>query len=247
LILAAGRGRRLGAITDNTPKCLVPLAGRALLDWQLAALRLAGVTELAVVRGYRGTDVDREGLTYFENRSWAESNMVASLCCAGEWLRAAPCLLSYSDIVYHPHVLRPLLQAPHEICIAYDQLWHSLWQMRFEHPEHDAESFSVVKGRLADIGRKRPALESVQGQYMGLLKITPKGWAQIESLLSGLQDADLRTLDVTSLLRRLLIQGIEIGAVPVQGRWCELDRPEDLELYEKRIREASHWTHDWRF
>ena len=38
VILAAGRGSRLGALTDALPKCLTVVAGRALLDWMLDAL-----------------------------------------------------------------------------------------------------------------------------------------------------------------------------------------------------------------
>ncbi len=54
LILAAGRGSRMVAATADRPKGLVELGGTALLDWQLAALRGAGIQEIGLVRGYRG-------------------------------------------------------------------------------------------------------------------------------------------------------------------------------------------------
>ena len=49
IILAAGRGSRMKNLTADRPKCLVELRGKALLDWQLEALRAAGVTEIAIV------------------------------------------------------------------------------------------------------------------------------------------------------------------------------------------------------
>ncbi|MCF0253008.1 MAG: nucleotidyltransferase family protein [Duodenibacillus sp.] len=48
LILAAGRGKRLRPYTDATPKPLLPVRGRRLCDWQLAALKRAGVTDVVM-------------------------------------------------------------------------------------------------------------------------------------------------------------------------------------------------------
>jgi D,D-heptose 1,7-bisphosphate phosphatase len=48
MILAAGLGTRLRPLTDTIPKCLVPIAGRPLLDYWIEALRGAGVSEARV-------------------------------------------------------------------------------------------------------------------------------------------------------------------------------------------------------
>ena len=53
IILAAGRGSRMKNMTDERPKCLVELGGKPLLEYQLTALRQAGINEIAVVTGYR--------------------------------------------------------------------------------------------------------------------------------------------------------------------------------------------------
>ena len=52
IILAAGRGSRLGHLTDVLPKCLTVVAGRTLLDWMLGALRDAGIERVLIVGGY---------------------------------------------------------------------------------------------------------------------------------------------------------------------------------------------------
>jgi hypothetical protein len=49
IILAAGRGSRMKNLTDERPKCLVELRGKTLLEWQLGALRHAGINEIAHV------------------------------------------------------------------------------------------------------------------------------------------------------------------------------------------------------
>jgi hypothetical protein len=55
VILAAGRGSRLGDLTRNHPKPFLPLAGVPLLDRLLASLRSAGVETVTVVTGYRAS------------------------------------------------------------------------------------------------------------------------------------------------------------------------------------------------
>ena len=87
LILAAGRGSRMGPLGDERPKCLVELAGKPLIGRQIAALWRGGAEEIGVVRGYRAELIDFPGLSYFENQRWAETNMVMSLAAAAAWLR----------------------------------------------------------------------------------------------------------------------------------------------------------------
>src|ERR1700722_15540675 len=90
LILAAGRGSRMGPLGDVRPKCLVELDGRPLLDRQLAALRAGGARDIGIVRGYRKEMLADPALSYFDNDRWSETNMVMSLACAAKWLRSGP-------------------------------------------------------------------------------------------------------------------------------------------------------------
>src|SRR5580700_1356503 len=120
VILAAGRGSRLGAISDDRPKCLVPLAQKPLIERQISALRGGGISSIGVVRGYRGEMINLAGITYFENPRWAETNMVMSLVAAGEWLRSSDVVISYADIFYSQDVVRDLAAAPGDLVISYD-------------------------------------------------------------------------------------------------------------------------------
>lgn len=233
IILAAGRGSRMGGATADQPKCLTPLLGRPLLDWQLDALRGAGIERIALVRGYLGEKLAREGLQTFDNPRWAETNMVMSLACASTWLSSDVCLVSYSDIVYPAATARLLAAAQGDIAITYYKDWRRLWEARFKDPLSDAETFRLdAAGRLQDIGARPRNLGEVQGQYMGLLRFTPRGWQCVEGALAGMVAAQRDRLDMTSLLRMLLARGNPIAAVPVQEPWYEVDSQSDLELYQ---------------
>ncbi len=247
IILAAGRGSRMGTLTDNQPKCLSELAGRSLLDWQLAALGASGIEKIVVVRGYYREALSGPGYEVRDNDRWAESNMVVTLTAADDVLCHEDCLVSYSDIVYHPDAVSALVAAPHDIAIAYDRQWRALWQGRFDDPLADAETFRHRDGRLVEIGARTKDAEEIQGQYMGLLKFTPAGWQRVSELLAELEDAERDRLDMTALLSRLLAADTTIGVVAVEGAWCEVDSESDLGFYQAKIDAGQTWSHDWRW
>jgi len=239
LILAAGRGSRMGALGDDRPKCLIELGGRPLLDRQLAALRRGGADEIGIVRGYRADMLTFPGLAYFDNARWAETNMVMSLAAAAAWLRAGPVIVSYADIFYRGELVRGLAAAPGPLVISFDRQWRRLWSRRFADPLSDAETFRIdAAGELLEIGGKTANVEDIEGQYMGLLKFTPAAWAAVEVLLASLDGSIRDRLDMTGLLRRLLAaRAVSIRTFGTDGQWGEIDNPGDVELYEKMVGE----------
>ena len=241
VILAAGRGSRMGSLGNDRPKCLVELEGRPLIERQIAALQRGGVDEIGVVRGYRAGMIDFPGLFYFANARWAETNMVMSVAAAAPWLRTGPVIVSYGDIFYRSELVRGLAGAPGEFVISYDRAWRRLWTRRFAAPLADAETFRIdAAARLLDIGGKTTRIEDIEGQYMGLFKLTPAAWSAVEALLATLDPPVRDRLDVTGLLRRLLTVGnLPIGTFGTDGQWGEIDSPEDVALYEKMVSEGE--------
>lgn len=241
VILAAGRGSRMGPLGGDRPKCLVEFEGKTLIERQIAALRGGGVDEIAVVRGYRAGMIEVPGVSYFANKRWAETNMVATLSAAACWLRSTPVIVSYADIFYRHELVRALAAAQGEFVIAYDRDWRRLWTRRFADPLSDAETFRIdASGRLLEIGGKTNRIEDIEGQYMGLFKLTPAAWSHIEALLGALEPAIRDRLDVTGLLRRLLARNeIGIETLPANSHWGEIDNPEDLALYATMTRDGE--------
>ena len=239
IILAAGRGSRLGTLTEDRPKCLVELANRSLIERQIVALHRGGATSIGVVRGYCAASINLPGVTYFDNNRWRDTNMVASLATAAAWLRVEPIIVSYSDIFYRHELIKDLVAAIGSLVIAYDRKWHALWAQRFQDPLSDAETFRIdIAGNLQEIGGKPTDLAEVEGQYMGLLKFTPPAWQWVEQTLAVLDAPTRDQLDMTGLLRRLLARSLPIATVATSGQWGEVDHASDLALYESMVREG---------
>jgi choline kinase len=234
IILAAGRGSRMKNLTEERPKCLVELKGKALLDWQLEALMDAGITDIAIVTGYKRELLANRGLVEFYNSRWAETNMVSSLACAQEWLRVEPCIVSYSDIFYSPIAVKCLMDCHASLAVTYDPNWLELWTQRFGDPLLDAETFRLTtEHTLAEIGNKPKSVDEVQGQYMGLLRFTPKGWAEVLRIRSTLTSVQCDNMHMTGTLQKVIDSGrLAINAVPYTGEWGEVDFVDDLDAYQ---------------
>lgn len=238
VILSAGRGSRMGALTADRPKCLLEVGGRTLLDMQVAALRRAGVDEIGIVTGWQAARFDGMPFRLFHNENWAHSSMVDSLACAEEWLFEGPTVVSYGDIVYAPAAVSGLLSALEPVAIAYDPHWLEQWSSRFDNPLSDAETFRLgPEGMLLEIGQIPHSIDEIEGQYMGLLKIDPDGWYAIKYELASATRLGRRT-DMTGLLNGLLGR-TAVGAVPAGGCWHEFDGPADLTAGLPVLRELS--------
>ena len=117
-----------------------------------------------------------------------------------------------------------------------------LWSRRFADPLADAETFRAgpEDGQLIEIGGKTKRIEDIEGQYMGLLKFTPEAWSVVESLLATLEPLVRDRLDMTGLLKRLIIaNALPIATFATSGQWGEIDNPEMFVSMKQMIREGS--------
>lgn len=234
IILAAGRGSRMKGLTESNPKCLVEVAGKSLLDRQLIALRGAGITDIAIVTGYKSEMLTFKNITKFYNKRWADTNMVSSLSCAQSWLQEEECIISYSDIFYDSSAVTSLINSQADIAITYDPNWLAIWGARFEDPLCDAETFRInAKNELLEIGNHPQSIKEVQGQYMGLLKFTPKGWKVVETLRQSLTQDLQDKMHMTGTLQKIVESNVSsIEAITYLGQWGEVDSEDDLACYQ---------------
>lgn len=231
LILAAGRGSRLKEITDNKPKCMTLLHNKPLLQYQIEALSTANIKNIIGCVGYHANVIKHFFSKTFQNPNWSSSNMVTSFFKAHEQLINNTTIVSYSDIIYSPSIIQSLQQAPGDIVIAYDPDWLEQWSLRFSDPLDDAETFRFnAKNELLEIGAKPSSVDEVQGQYMGLLKITPIGYQKLYQLYEALDPKTQDTMDFTSFINLCLKHEITINVVPNRSFWFEIDNQKDLKI-----------------
>jgi histidinol-phosphate/aromatic aminotransferase/cobyric acid decarboxylase-like protein/GTP:adenosylcobinamide-phosphate guanylyltransferase len=113
VILAAGLGRRLGALTRHSTKFMVPINGRPLGAYTLEALAAARVSRIVLVvghgatevRDYVGTRIHGIPVTYIHNEAYEQTNNVFSLLLAADALSADDSLVLESDVLFEPSIV----------------------------------------------------------------------------------------------------------------------------------------------
>lgn len=117
VLLAAGRGTRLGALSEQTPKCLLPVNGRALLDHQLEALSAAGIDDITIVAGFAAHAVQRHvagRCRVLVNDDYATTNSITSLSVAQSHLRGHAFLVQNADVLYAKALIERFVESPHQ-------------------------------------------------------------------------------------------------------------------------------------
>jgi len=247
-LLAAGQGTRLRPLTDNVPKCMVPLAGKPLIAHLLTSLRAGGVEEFVIVTGYRANALKayldgQSDVIFRENPDYMDSNMVYSLLC-GEDQFDDDCLISYTDILFDPSLVRDMISSPDDVAVAYDPNWLTLWQSRMNDPLADAETFELGDhGRVIALGGSPRTLEEIKGQYMGLIRCGNGAIDDLAATYRRIGQSHLgkpvRHMYMTDLLQTFINSGKLIRAIPTSGPWLEIDPLDDLAYYEQEISSPS--------
>jgi choline kinase len=244
VIVAAGRGRRLGVETDEIPKCMVRVGGRAILHRQVDALRAAGADDFVIVRGYLGERIAAPAPTvprFVENPAWAQNNILASLMYAAHELGDG-FLFSYSDIVFAKEHARRVAETPGAVALVIDRRWRDAYVGRALHPVSEAELARVEHGpdgaRVTRVGKTLVAAEDAAGEFIGLARFSPEGAAALgevwrDAVAGGLDApfgaaATLRNAYLSDALNALAARGVPLVPVFIDGGWREIDTEEDL-------------------
>jgi choline kinase len=249
IIVAAGRGSRLGAETQDIPKCMVKVAGRPILHHQLAGLTAAGVTDVVVVRGYRGDLIDGGStpLRFVDNPEWQQNNILASLLYAAHEMDDG-FFFSYSDIVFAPDVTRKLAAVAASStasgALIVDRRWDEAYVGRTQHPIAEAELARVDRpgGReeaVTRVGKLAVAPEDAAGEFIGLAWFSPAGARALRKVWQGALETTgleapfgrakaLRSAYLTDALNAMADAGHRLAPVYIDGQWREIDTEQDL-------------------
>lgn len=237
IILAAGQGTRLRPLTDVKPKCMVEYQGKAIIDSILEAMDTCKISDIAIVDGYKKevleTYLSSKNVTFFTNPAYTTTNMVSTLFCAKTFMDD-DVIISYADIVYDAKVLEELSASQGALSVVVDRRWRELWAQRMENPLEDAETLKIKDGYIVELGKKPQSYEEIQGQYIGLIKISKSAITKVISFYESLDKnvlydgKDFDNMYMTSFIQLIIDQLMNIEPVFIDGGWVEVDCISDL-------------------
>jgi len=223
LILAAGNGRRLISASGGSPKPLVQLHGKSLLEHVILGAREAGIDRFVIVVGY-GADAMRRwfadrplggvSVNVVENFEYHKDNGV-SVLKAKDQIRD-PFLLLMADHIFEPRTARALLEeplAPGEVILAVDPKIDQVFDL------DDATKVRRDGDRIVDIGKQITRYDAFD---TGMFLCSP---ALFDILESAKTEGNCSLSDGMRILGRAgRLRAFDIG----DAAWQDVDTPEAL-------------------
>lgn len=237
IILAAGVGSRLRPLTDHTPKGLVRVGGRPILDYALEAFYRSGLQEVLVVTGHLHAQIEahvkdaRLPCRTIYNPRYDTANNYYSLLVCEEALGGEPFVKVDSDLVFLPSVLARLLSAEADLAIACDAgVALGEEEMKIQ--------VDLASGLVTGVSKKLEPSTCV-GESIGMECVSARYSKALFDELRAMDAEGFTDGYYEDAYHRLARRGgSDIRAVDVTGLpWSEIDDAADLEranaLFEK--------------
>jgi choline kinase len=220
--------KRLRPLTDACPKCLLKIGERTLLQRTVDAMLAAGINELVVVTGYRA-EMIRDFLTkqypslnihFIHNGDYEHNNNIFSLWMTRPYTDGKDFLLSDSDILFDPQLIRAVLA----------EEGNALALNRHECGEEEIKVIVDSENRIIELS-KTCSIEQAIGESVGFEKMTASySTALFKELEQMIEHEGLIDVFYERAFERLIPQGHTFRIVDTtQFFSIELDTPEDFQ------------------
>jgi len=237
LIVAAGLGSRLKGHTEDKPKCMLDFGGKTLLQRQLYSYKNNNIKNISLIRGYKKNKINYKGIKYFDNNEYKNNNILNSIFYAEEIINGN-IIISYSDILFEPFIVKRAMESNHDISVVVDVDWRDYYIDRKEHPLSEAENVIFnSNNEVVKIGKIASDKEEVHGEFIGMIKLNHRGceilkqnFHRVKKLYwnKPFQRANIfQKAYLTDMIQELVDIGIKVHCVIIERGWKEIDTVED--------------------
>jgi choline kinase len=234
-ILCAGGGTRLRNVNKYYPKSLVPLGNSNLLKHHIKNCENLNLKNVTILTGHKKRFFNKYPYSKIHNKIWSKTNMFYTLSLCHSQLKLSDSIILYGDIAISQVDLSNLLASTADISLLYDLNWLKYWKKRMRKPQNDLESFKISGNEVIEIGKKNPKLFEIEGQYIGAISLTAKGWTILYENWKMLPDKN--RISFTQILNIVIRnKSTKIIGVPLIKPWIEIDSQIDLILAKKIIK-----------
>lgn len=230
IILAAGRGYRLGLAGEERPKVLLQFGGRSLLQRHFEILDHCGVDEVAVVVGYRADAIRDEiaalgrarQVSVIENPRYAEGSVLSLWSAASVLTGGGPVLLMDGDVLYDWRLLDRLVRTRIANCLLMD---------RKIEPGDEPVKLCIAQDRIVDFHKRPQQAHDWHGESVGFFRLSEQVAGALCAAAGDYVGGGRQDQEYEEPLRDLILAapaglfGFEdISDLP----WTEIDFPADV-------------------
>ena len=224
LLLAAGRGTRISRYLAGNPKCTVDIGGQKLIQYTIELFHKKGITDIAMVLGYRAEVIqetlkDYEGIRYFYNPFFDVTNSIASAWFAKDFLSQYDDTLIMNADVYLEETLLDRILECHKSPVMFAD------GTRKEEADY---KYKYENGLLVKYGKELTGSD-ITGEYIGIGRFSKDFMPEFMEKLDGM----IRTQQHSVWWENILYEMVGKRPVYVEEMdglfWAEVDYVEDYE------------------
>ena len=231
-------GRRLGELTKENTKCMVPVNGVTLIDRLLGQLSGLKLNRVVIVVGYQGQKLidyignrydDKLKIEFTENPIYDKTNNIYSLSMVKDKLQEDDTLLIESDLIFSDRFFPMILENPYPnlALVAKYESWMDGTMVRLDEEQHivnfiskDAFDYSDVDSYYKTVNIYKFSKDFLQHKYVPFLDAYTKA--------VGNNEYYENVLRIISLLNSHNMKALPVG----NEKWYEIDDKQDLDIAE---------------
>ncbi len=227
VILAAGKGTRMGELTRETPKPLIELNGRPMLLHILDRLAAAGVEAALIVTGYLAEQIEAaargHGMEVTFRRQEVVNGTAKAALLARDWVGEDPFLLTFGDILAEPEHYAGMWEA-----FAGEE---GVLAARWVDDPWKGAAIYVDEGRRVHkiIEKPERGTSTTNWNSAGIYVFSPVVFEELERVGVSARGE----YEATSAIEQMIAAGRRVVMFPLDGDWMDVGRPEDLERARK--------------
>lgn len=228
IIMAAGKGSRLGDLTGGEPKSFLKVRGIKLIEYNLALLHACGIRDIVIVTGYRNEKLEAladgiEGVSCVYNPFYEMVNVLGSFYMAQEHLKDTDLIYMHADTLCAPEIMEDMLKAQGDMVLP----------VEYKPCDEEAMKVRTDGGNIIEISKQIP-IEKSEGEFIGIAKISRRVLPDLKAVCKQLmRDKQFMSYFEGAVQELADMRKYKIRAVSTEGRfWGEIDFEEDY----KRVR-----------
>ena len=231
IIIAAGRGSRLGEITENVPKPLVEVNGESILGRQIFLFKQLGIDDIVVITGYKREKIIFKDVNYVVNHLYSSTEQLFSIMRARNFF-SGELIVTFGDIIYDQEILNQMISEKGDLVLAFEKNWKESYANRSDNPAIYSD-FAHIKNKKVNKFFTNLDDESFDTddvvEFIGMMKLSSN---ITEVFLTQYLEIEKEAekLKIISFLEMLRSSGVDMSTYFVKNKWCEIDTPQDLEI-----------------
>jgi phosphoenolpyruvate phosphomutase len=232
IVLAATRGKLLGHLTGDIPKTMLKIGKKSILERTVSHLNEYEIKNITVVAGYKAEAINLPNLNVVVNEQYDETGQMSSLAAAADQLDQST-LIIFGDILFKKYILQFAIEDPEDVVIVVDSNVDRSSTVESDfvvatEPNH--QSYFAEESYANKIAFTT-ADDSHNGEFIGVMKLSPKAGKQAQSFIEQQQESpEFGKLDIRDLIDHFIQQGTKVKVQYISGHWVDVNRISDLTI-----------------